>query len=247
MTSVFLDLHDSEIDKIRTLGTKVSYGANEQIFQEGDEADCMYFVDLGQVILYIDKFNTKVQIRCAGQGDWFGELAVYNGSRRTAAAMAAEDSALVRVSGQAFHTMLAEEPGIEVKIRDIVNSRNEKLVLEEKMVNMDSFHGRDMHIGIKGDPSMRESAMLRPRFQSIVDRFMPESWRSVSRICCSIVPCTALWWVSTMVKFGYRPCWIPSARNSIPPSGCWTAPMSSVTSPRLITIERRTSYRACGA
>jgi hypothetical protein len=42
MTSVFLDLHDSEIDKIRTLGTKVSYGANEQIFQEGDEADCMF-------------------------------------------------------------------------------------------------------------------------------------------------------------------------------------------------------------
>jgi len=174
MPSVFLDLHDSEIDKIRKLGTKVSYSANEQIFQEGDEADCMYFVDSGQVTLYIDKFNTKVQIRCAGQGDWFGELAVYNGSRRTAAAIATEDSALVRVSSHSFHTMLADEPGIEVKIRDIVNSRNEKLVLEEKMVNMDSFHGRDMHIGIKGDPSMRESAMLRPRFQSIVDRFMPE-------------------------------------------------------------------------
>jgi CRP-like cAMP-binding protein len=174
MPSVFLDLHDSEIDKIRRLGTHVSYGANELIFQEGDEADCMYFVDSGQIALYIDKFNTKVQIRSANRGDWFGELAVYNGSRRTAAAMAARDSVLVRVSSADFHTMLAEEPGIEVKIREIVNSRNEKLVLEEKMVNMDSFHGRDMHIGIKGDPSMRESAMLRPRFQSVVDRFMPE-------------------------------------------------------------------------
>ena len=35
--------------------------------------------------------------------------------------------------------MLAEEPEIETKIREIVNSRNEKLVLEEKMVNMDQL------------------------------------------------------------------------------------------------------------
>lgn len=174
MASVFLDLLDSEVEKIRRLGTQVKFGSEEQIFQEGDVADFMYFVDWGQISLYIDKFNTKVPIRTASQGDWFGELAVYNGSRRTAAAMAAEPSGLLRVSKQDFHTMLGEEPAIEKKIREIVNSRNEKLVLEEKMVNMDSFHGNDMHIGIKGDPSLRESAMLRPRFESIVDRLMPE-------------------------------------------------------------------------
>jgi CRP-like cAMP-binding protein len=174
MASVFLDLLDTEVQKIRRLATQVTFGAGEQIFQEGDEADFMYFVDSGQVSLYIDKFNTKVEIRQANDGDWFGELAVYSGSRRTASAMATGAARLLRVSRQDFHSMLGEEPVIEAKIREIVNSRNERLVLEEKMVNMDSFHGRDMHIGIKGDPSLRESAMLRPRFESVVDRFMPE-------------------------------------------------------------------------
>jgi CRP-like cAMP-binding protein len=174
MTSVFLDLHDDELHKIRRLGSRVRFNESEQIFQEGDEADCMYFVDSGGVSLYIEKFNTKVPIRQAHQGDWFGELAVYNGSRRTAAAVASEPAGLLRVSREAFHQLLADEPAINDKIRRIVNSRNEKLVLEEKMVNMDSFLGRDMHIGIKGDPSLRESAMMRPRFESVVDRFMPE-------------------------------------------------------------------------
>ena len=65
MASVFLDLQDTEVEKIRRLGTQVTFGSDEQIFQEGDEADFMYFVDSGQVSLYIDKFNTKVQIRQA--------------------------------------------------------------------------------------------------------------------------------------------------------------------------------------
>jgi CRP-like cAMP-binding protein len=174
MASVILDLQDTEVERIRRLGTHVMVGSGAQVFQEGDEADSMYFVDSGQVSLYIDKFNTQIQIRQAEEGDWFGELAVYNGSRRTASARATSASRLLRVSRDDFHSMLAEEPEIETKIREIVNSRNERLVLEEKMVNMDRFQGGDMHIGIKGDPSLRESAMQRPRFESVVDRLLPE-------------------------------------------------------------------------
>lgn len=154
MTSVFLDLHHGELEKLRSVGCPVEFRGNELIFQEGDEADCMYFVDSGRVSLYIDKFNTRVPIRQANHGDWFGELAVYNGSRRTASAIADEPAALLQVSRDAFHRLLADEPGIEAKIRTIVSRRNERLVLEEKMANMDSFFGTDMHIGIKGAPSV---------------------------------------------------------------------------------------------
>jgi hypothetical protein len=174
MSFVFLDLIDSEIDKIRRLGSRVSYAAGERIFDEGDEADALYFVDTGSVSLHIEKFHTRVPIRRADQGDWFGELAVYERSRRTAAAMALEDSRLLRVSGGEFHDLLAAEPEIEAKIRRLVDSRNEALVLEEKMVDMTRFHDGDVHIGIKGDPSLRESAMQRPRYQSVVDPLLPE-------------------------------------------------------------------------
>lgn len=174
MASVLQDLQESDVDKIRQLGARATIKANEHIFKEGDEADFLYLVDAGRVSLYIEKFNTKIQIDTALPGDWFGEMAVYSGGRRTASAIVVEDTGLLMVSKEAFHKMLADEPAIERKIQDIVNSRNEKLVLEEKMVNVDGLPGRDMHVGIKGDPSLRESAMERERYESVVDRSMPE-------------------------------------------------------------------------
>lgn len=174
MSSVFLDLLDSEVERIRGLGTPASFAAQERIFQEGDEADFLYFIDAGRVSLYIEKFNTRIEIQQATSGDWFGELAVYSGGRRTASAMAVEDTRFLRVSKQDFHAMLTQEPEIERKIREIVDRRNEKLVLEEKMVDVDCVPDRDMHIGIKGDPSLRESAMERARYESVVDRCMPD-------------------------------------------------------------------------
>ncbi len=174
MSDIFQDLHGSEVEKIRQLATPLSLKANEQIFQEGDEADFLYFVDQGGVSLYIEKFNTKIEIQMATPGNWFGEMAVYSGGHRTASAIAVEDSHFLVISKEAFHGMLSVEPEIERKLRDIVNQRNLKLVLEEKMVNVNGVCDRDMHIGIKGDPSLRESAMERPRYVSVVDRFMPE-------------------------------------------------------------------------
>jgi hypothetical protein len=47
MSSVFLDLDERDIERLRALGTRVLFGADEQILQEGDEADSMYFVDSG--------------------------------------------------------------------------------------------------------------------------------------------------------------------------------------------------------
>lgn len=174
MSSVFVDLHDHELDIIRRLGTPTTFKANEQIFLEGDEADSLYFVDAGLATLYVNKFNTKIEIRRVEPGDWFGELAVYSGGHRTTSAMAAEDTRFIKVSKESFHQMLAQQPEVEVKIRSLVNRRNENLVLSEKMVDAGENCWADMHIGIKGDPSLRESALERPRYESTVDRFMPE-------------------------------------------------------------------------
>jgi hypothetical protein len=174
MSSVFQNLQDSDIEKIRQLGARATFDANAQVFKEGDEADFLYFVDSGRVSLYIEKFNTRIEIQKAAAGDWFGEMAVYSGGQRTASAVAVENTSFLRILRDDFHRLLAEEPEIERKIRDVVNSRNLKLVLEEKMVSTDGVCDRDLHIGIKGDPSLRESAMERERYESVVDRNLPE-------------------------------------------------------------------------
>lgn len=173
MSSAFFGLPGNEIEKIRQLGERKLYAANTKVFEEGDEPDYLYFVDCGQVSIFIEKFNSRIELQKALPGDWFGEIAVFTGSHRTASAIAVEDTVFLRISGDEFKRYLSEQPDTERHIRHVVNERNIKLVLQEKMVNTDGMCQHDMHIGIKGDPSLRESAMERARYESVVDRYLP--------------------------------------------------------------------------
>lgn len=172
MASIFQDLSEHDLDKVRQLVSGVDFAPEEVIFNEGDSADYLYYIDSGTVSIYIEKFNSIQEIQEAGAGDWFGEVAVVNKCYRTASAKAKAATHLWKVSSADFHALLAQEPEINRIVRTIVNARNEKLVLEEKMLNVTGYCDRDMHISIKGDASLRESAMERPRYESVVDKHM---------------------------------------------------------------------------
>ena len=174
MASLFHDLSEADLQKIKSRGQPLSCKAGECVFSEGDMADYLYFIASGQVSIFIEKFNTKVELQTAQPGDWFGEIAVFNGDRRTASAVAREDTEFLTIAKQDFMNLLASESDIYARISETVNKRNEDLVLREKMIAADGMHGADIHIGIKGDPSLRESAMERQRYESVVDRHLPE-------------------------------------------------------------------------
>ena len=170
MASIFQTLPERDFDKVRKLFSSVDFDADEVIFNEGDRADYLYYIESGTVSIYIEKFNSIQSIQQAGAGEWFGEVAVVNNCYRTASAKAMTPTHLQRIAGTDFHALMAQEPEIERLVRHIVDQRNEKLVLEEKMLNAINFCEHDMHLSIKGDASLRESAMERPRYQSVVDK-----------------------------------------------------------------------------
>ena len=170
MASIFQDLSERELGKVHQLLSNVEIAPEEIIFNEGDRADCLYYIESGTVSLYIEKFHSTQEIQEARAGDWFGEVAVVNKCYRTASAKAKEATQLRKVSAADFHALLAREPEINRTVRAVVNARNEKLVLEEKMLNFTGNCGHDMHVSIKGDASLRESAMERPRYESVVDK-----------------------------------------------------------------------------
>lgn len=170
MASIFQGLSEHELGKVRQLLSDVEIAPEEVIFHEGDHADCLYYIESGTVSLYIEKFNSTQEIQVAGEGDWFGEVAVVNKGYRTASAKAKEPTQLRKVSAADFHALLAQDSEINRIVRAVVNARNESLVLEEKMLNFSGSCGHDMHVSIKGDASLRESAMERPRYESVVDK-----------------------------------------------------------------------------
>lgn len=173
MGSVFHSLSQNDLEKIKSLGSQVVYPADQLVFSEGDLADCLYFVEAGKVSIYIDKFNTRDAIGLAQPGDWFGEMAMFNGNRRNANAITQEETRFLSISCADFKNLLAEDGALKQVITSSVDRRNMELVLKEKLIDSGAMWSKDFHISIKGDPSLRESAMQRNRYESVVDKCLP--------------------------------------------------------------------------
>ena len=174
MNSILSKLTAKEFEKVRSISDAQTFQANEQLFSEGDTSDSIYFIESGAVSIYIDKFNSKEELEVLGEGACFGEMAVFNNSTRTASATTLEETILNVISKDSFLKLMSTDENIFLKINELLKARNEELVLTEKLIDFTNMKDRNRHIGIKGDPSLRESAMTRERYISVVDKILPE-------------------------------------------------------------------------
>lgn len=167
---MFRELDNRELNAIRACGELMSCRPGERVFSEGDEADYIYIIDSGEVSVFIEKFNTREEIQRLRRGEWLGEMALFHQNRRTASAEALQNTTMLRVRTEAFVSLLAADPKLAGKIGGTLSLRREELVSREKLLGL----AGPRHIAIKGDPSLRESALTRERYESIVDRRMQE-------------------------------------------------------------------------
>lgn len=174
MKSVLNELTNDEIRLATARGTPRRYEAGTLIFNEGDSADAIYFIESGQVSIFIQEFNTREEIQVLGPGEFFGEMAVFNRDRRTASAAAKDEAHVLTIGKDEFLDFLRAERGVAAKVHALRNRRNEELVLKEKLIDATGLDARHLHIGIKGDPSLRESALFRERYDSPVDQALPQ-------------------------------------------------------------------------
>lgn len=71
------------------------YPDKEVIYQQGDSGDTMYLVQLGQVEIIHRKGGGEYCLAVLGEGDFFGEMALFGYPVRTATARATGDGASV--------------------------------------------------------------------------------------------------------------------------------------------------------
>lgn len=89
------------------------------VFNEGDEGDKIYIVDIGQVAIKksIDWATGKeFLIDYCQSGDFFGEMAVLENKKRSARAEATEDTQLIVISGNIFLELMKNNPDTFVKL-----------------------------------------------------------------------------------------------------------------------------------
>lgn len=169
-TSPTLDIDD--LAAIEQHAEIVPVESGNTIFSEGDDPDGVYFIKTGQVSIVTRKFTDEARLSTLGSGDCFGEMAVLDKARRTASALAADDCVLLRLDTAAFISFMESENVAAGKIRQRMAGRYEELILAEDVLAKAGIKANLLKVSIKGDPSMRESAFSRERYESIADTAM---------------------------------------------------------------------------
>ena len=89
------------------------------LFREGDAGDVMYGVIDGEIAIV--KYGTIIET--IGPGGIIGEMAVVDGSPRSAAAIARTESRLARIDRQRFEHLVANHPTFALQVMGIMAER----------------------------------------------------------------------------------------------------------------------------
>jgi CRP-like cAMP-binding protein len=99
------------------------FSAGTVIFEEGSAGDCLYVVKSGTVSLKHGTF----ELESLGEGALFGEMALLDGEKRSATALAASDCELVPVDQKRFRYLVQQHPYFAQHVMKIMADRLRRL------------------------------------------------------------------------------------------------------------------------
>jgi CRP/FNR family transcriptional regulator, cyclic AMP receptor protein len=100
------------------------YGVGDVIFEEGSTGRELYVVLDGVVEIAKINGGRKAVIVTLGKGEFFGEMAVIDGSSRSATAIAASaDTRVMRINHARFVYLVSQQPAFALMIMDALSKR----------------------------------------------------------------------------------------------------------------------------
>jgi small-conductance mechanosensitive channel len=127
------------------------FGAGETVVREGDQGDSMYIIHAGACeILKEDGHGSSSRVAVLQKGDFFGEMSLLTGERRTATVRALEDSRFIFIDKPLFAEMISSKPEINSFLAEVLAKRQQQL---------------DTHVGTAG-PGIAAVSSLAARIKA---------------------------------------------------------------------------------
>jgi CRP-like cAMP-binding protein len=117
---IFRDFDGNDIDALAILCEEKPYTGGEVVVREGEPADAMYILKSGvlEVCRMVDGERRHINLLSAGE--FFGEMALIDGSPRSADVVCKEPAVLIRLSSDSFRSLKREHPVTALKIADVL-------------------------------------------------------------------------------------------------------------------------------
>ncbi len=102
---------------------KEHYEKGATIFFEGDPGDAMFIVETGSVGIVKALDGEIIRLATLGDGELFGEMAIIDGGKRMASAVAQEDSVVLRIPRETMEAKLAGyDPFLKALVKILINN-----------------------------------------------------------------------------------------------------------------------------
>ena len=125
---LFSSLASDEHQLIAENLEEMRYARNELVIREGEAGDSFFIVEQGEVEVFVTSpTGTKKSLTILSVGDFFGEIALLTGERRTASVQALTEVRVFRLKKESFKTVLETRPDILDQISGILSRRKDQI------------------------------------------------------------------------------------------------------------------------
>jgi small-conductance mechanosensitive channel len=120
---IFAPLTEVEISHLAASSTSHVFAPGEAIIRAGEEGSSMFVVHNGRVRVQINDNGRPRTINTLGEGDFFGEMALFTGEPRTANVVAAEETEVLEIGKQAMKQLFDNNPDLVESLSHTIAER----------------------------------------------------------------------------------------------------------------------------
>ena len=103
------------------------YGDGEYIVKQGESGSCMYEIQDGKVEVVMNKEDSEIQIDTLHRGDFFGEMAIFEQTVRSASVRTSGKARVLTIDKKLFFKRISEDPTLAFRILEKMSNRIRKL------------------------------------------------------------------------------------------------------------------------
>ena len=99
------------------------YRSGEVIVRQGDVGDCMYVIQSGKVEVIREHGGKEIRLAQLGEGDFFGEMALFEKDVRSATVRTLGDARVLTVDRKIFLRKIQDDPSLAFRIMERMSHR----------------------------------------------------------------------------------------------------------------------------
>ena len=103
------------------------YQDGEIIIRQGDVGECMYVIQDGKVEILIEQDGQEVQLAVRSNGDFIGEMAIFERDVRSATVRALGPVRILTIDKRNFLRRISQDPSLAFRIVETMSHRIREL------------------------------------------------------------------------------------------------------------------------